>query len=70
MSNRSSGEQGKTVVDAYYQAGVADRLREFARYLHPDFNKTAPPVSPLFVRHVSMFLAGQDGAGPVDKHSL
>ena len=42
MSNRSSGEQSKTVVDAYYQAGVAGRLREFARYLHPDFTTTAP----------------------------
>jgi hypothetical protein len=44
MSNRSSGEQSKTVVDAYYQAGVAGRLREFARYLHPDFTTTAPKL--------------------------
>ncbi len=46
MSNRSSGEQSKTVVDAYYQAGVAGRLREFARYLHPDFTTTAPTICP------------------------
>jgi hypothetical protein len=36
MSDRSNSEQSKTVVDAYYQAGVEGRLREFARYLHPD----------------------------------
>jgi ketosteroid isomerase-like protein len=46
MSNRSSGEPSKTVVDAYYQAGVAGRLREFARYLHPDFTTTAPSYLP------------------------
>jgi ketosteroid isomerase-like protein len=46
MSNRSSGEQSKTVVDAYYQAGVEGRLREFARYLHPDFTTTAPNYLP------------------------
>ena len=42
MSNRSSDEQSKTVVDAYYQAGVERRLKEFVRYLHPDFTTTAP----------------------------
>ena len=47
MSNRSNSEQSKTVVDAYYQAGVEGRLREFARYLHPDFTTTAPkPLTP------------------------
>jgi ketosteroid isomerase-like protein len=46
MSNRSRGEQSKTVVDAYYQAGVEGRLREFARYLHPDFTTTAPNYLP------------------------
>jgi ketosteroid isomerase-like protein len=46
MSNRSSGEQSKIVVDAYYQAGVEGRLREFARYLHPDFTTTAPNYLP------------------------
>ena len=46
MSNRSSGEQSKTVVDAYYRAGVEGRLREFARYLHPDFTTTAPNYLP------------------------
>ena len=42
MSNRSSGEQSNTVMDAYYQAGVQGHLREFARYLHSDFTTTAP----------------------------
>jgi hypothetical protein len=46
MSNRSNSEQSKTVVDAYYQAGVEGRLREFARYLHPDFTTTAPNYLP------------------------
>jgi ketosteroid isomerase-like protein len=46
MSNRSNSEQSKTVVDAYYQAGVGGRLREFARYLHPDFTTTAPNFLP------------------------
>src|SRR3984893_10013302 len=46
MSNRSSGEQSKTVVDAYSQAGVEGRLREFARYLHPEFTTTAPNYLP------------------------
>ena len=42
MSNRSSSEPGKAVVDAYYQAGVEGRLRDFAQYLHRDFTTTAP----------------------------
>lgn len=42
MSNRSSSEQSKAVVDAYYQAGVKGRLADFAPYLHPDFTTTAP----------------------------
>jgi ketosteroid isomerase-like protein len=46
MSNRSNSEQSKTVVDAYYQAGVEGRLREFRRYLHPDFTTTAPNYLP------------------------
>jgi hypothetical protein len=46
MSNQSNSEQSKTVVDAYYQAGVEGRLREFARYLHPDFTTTAPNYLP------------------------
>jgi hypothetical protein len=46
MSNRSNSEQSKTVVDAYYQAGVEGRLRELARYLHPDFTTTAPNYLP------------------------
>ena len=46
MSNRSSSEQSKTVVDAYYQAGVEGRLTEFARYLHPDFTTAAPNYLP------------------------
>ena len=46
MSNRSNSEQSKTVVDACYHAGVESRLREFARYLHPDFTTTAPNYLP------------------------
>ena len=46
MSNRSSGEQSNTVMDAYYQAGVQGHLREFARYLHSDFTTTAPNYLP------------------------
>jgi ketosteroid isomerase-like protein len=46
MSNRSNSEQSKTVVDAYYQASVEGCLREFARYLHPDFTTTAPNYLP------------------------
>jgi hypothetical protein len=49
MSNRSSSEQSKTVVDAYYQAGVEGCLTEFARYLHPDFTTTAPKLPKVFV---------------------
>jgi len=46
MSNRSNSEHSKTVVDTYYQSGVEGRLREFARYLHPDFTTTAPNYLP------------------------
>jgi ketosteroid isomerase-like protein len=46
MSNRSSSEQSKAVVDAYYQAGVKGRLVDFAPYLHPDFTTTAPSYLP------------------------
>jgi hypothetical protein len=42
MGDRSSSEESKAVVDAYYQAGVQGRLPDFARYLHPDFTTTAP----------------------------
>lgn len=44
--SRSISEQSKAVVDAYYQAGVKGRLREFAQYLHPDFTTTAPNYLP------------------------
>src|SRR5262249_11934470 len=44
--NRSNSEHSKTVVEAYYQASVEGRLREFARYLHPDFTTTAPNYLP------------------------
>jgi ketosteroid isomerase-like protein len=46
MNNQSNSQQSKTVVDAYYQAGVEGRLREFAPYLHPDFTTTAPNYLP------------------------
>jgi ketosteroid isomerase-like protein len=46
MSNRSSSEQSKSVVDAYYQAGVRGSLTEFAPYVHPDFTTTAPNYLP------------------------
>jgi len=35
MRSRPSSQQCKAVVDAYYQAGVQGRLREFAPHLHP-----------------------------------
>jgi ketosteroid isomerase-like protein len=46
MSNQSNSAQSKFVVAAYYQSGVEGRLREFARYLHPDFSTTAPSYLP------------------------
>jgi ketosteroid isomerase-like protein len=46
MNNRSSSEQSKALVDAYYQAGAEGHLKEFARYLHPDFTTTAPNYLP------------------------
>ena len=46
MSNRSSSERSKAVVDAYYQSGVKGRLGDFAPYLHPDFTTTAPSYLP------------------------
>jgi hypothetical protein len=49
MSNPASGEQSKTVVDAWYLAGVEGRLREFAQYPHPDFTTTAPILPNVFV---------------------
>ena len=44
--NLSISEQSKAVVNAYYQAGVEDRLTEFAQYLHSDFTTTAPNYLP------------------------
>ena len=49
MSNAASSGQSRAVVDAYYQAGVEGRLREFAQYLHPDFTTTAPNYLPWVV---------------------
>lgn len=46
MSDCSNSEQSKTVVDAYYQAGVEGRLGDFAQYLDPDFTTTAPNYLP------------------------
>jgi ketosteroid isomerase-like protein len=46
MSDRSNSEQSKTVVDAYYQAGVEGRLGDFAQCLDPDFTTTAPNYLP------------------------
>lgn len=46
MSNPSNSAGSKTVVNAYYQAGVERRLTDFARYLHPDFTTTAPNYLP------------------------
>ena len=61
MSNRSSGEQSKTVVDACYQAGVEGRLREVcpvsaSRFRH-DRAKIAKSV-PQF--DLAPLLEGQD----------
>jgi hypothetical protein len=46
MSDQSRSEQGKAVVDAYYQVGVQRRLTDFAQYLHPDFTTRAPNYLP------------------------
>ena len=46
MTNQTTSEQSKAVVDAYYQAGVQGRLTDFAPYLHPDFSSTAPNYLP------------------------
>jgi ketosteroid isomerase-like protein len=46
MTCQATGDRSKTVVDAYYQAGVRERLTEFAPYLHPDFLTTAPNYLP------------------------
>ena len=46
MTNQTTSEQSKAVVDAYYQAGVRGRLTDFAPYLHPDFSTTAPNYLP------------------------
>jgi ketosteroid isomerase-like protein len=46
MTNQTTGEQSKAVVDAYYQAGVRGSLTDFAPYLHPNFLTTAPNYLP------------------------
>ena len=46
VTNQTTSEQSKAVVDAYYQAGVRGRLIDFAPYLHPDFSTTAPNYLP------------------------
>lgn len=46
MSDASISHRSKAVVDAYYQAGVENRLTSFAPYLHPDFKVTAPNYLP------------------------
>lgn len=46
MSVLSQSDRSKAVVDAYYQAGVENRLTDFAPYLHPDFTVTAPNYLP------------------------
>jgi ketosteroid isomerase-like protein len=46
MDHYTSSDASKAVVDAYYQAGVQQRLPEFSRYLHPDFSTTAPNYLP------------------------
>ena len=46
MGDHTNGEKSKSVVDAYYQAGVQRRLTDFAPYLHADFVTTAPNYLP------------------------
>jgi ketosteroid isomerase-like protein len=43
--------RAKSVVDAYYQAGVRGDLPSFAKYLHPDFVATAPSYLPWGGEH-------------------
>jgi SnoaL-like domain len=54
----STTEDTKTVVDAYYQAGVQGNLPGFARYLATDFLVTAPNYLPWGGTHAgSAFFA-------------
>jgi ketosteroid isomerase-like protein len=46
MTGQSEIERNKTVVDAFYQAGIEGHLTSFARYLDPDFKVTAPNYLP------------------------
>lgn len=46
MSSSSRSLESKSVVDAYYQAGVRGTLTDFAPYLHADFTVTAPNYLP------------------------
>jgi ketosteroid isomerase-like protein len=46
MIVKTTSEQSKSVVDAYYQSGVQARLTDFAAYLHPNFSTTAPNYLP------------------------
>ena len=58
MPDQPNSEQSKTVVDAYYQAGVEGRLMDFAQYLLPDFTTTAPNYLPWGVVHPAPPLLG------------
>jgi ketosteroid isomerase-like protein len=51
MSTMSKSDQSMAVVDAYYQAGVENRLTDFAPFLHPDFHVTAPSYLPWGGKH-------------------
>ena len=46
MATETIESQTKSVVDAYYQAGVRGNLADFGSYLHPDFATTAPNYLP------------------------
>ena len=46
MTAKATSAISQAVVDAYYQAGVQDRLTDFAAYLHSDFSTTAPNYLP------------------------
>jgi ketosteroid isomerase-like protein len=50
--NDQTLKQDKSVVDAYYQAGVRGNLPSFAEYLHPDFVTTAPNYLPWGGKHL------------------